>query len=78
MNKIFKTATVFELATSMTVYKWFIHYATNISLWLVCAYNILNIIKFIYCSKNSELMLLVNTIIVNTERQHSRNNAVGL
>ena len=52
MNKIEKNGTVtgFELETSMTVYKRFIHYATDTSLWLVhvCAYNILNIIKYIY------------------------------
>ena len=47
------TVTGFELVTSMTVYKRFIHYVTNISLWFVFAYNILNIIEYLYCSKNS-------------------------
>ena len=43
-------------------------------------YYILNIIKYTYYSKNSELkitLLLVN-IIVNTECQQSQNRAAGL
>ena len=49
---------------------------------LVCAHNISDVIKCMYkiYSKNSELkitLLLVN-IIVNTECQHSQNNAAGL
>ena len=41
---------------------------------LACAYNILDVVKCMYYSKNSELkitLLLVN-IIVNTECQHSQ------
>ena len=45
-----------------------------------CAYNILDVIKCMHYSKNSELkiaLLLVN-IIVYTECQQSQNSAVGL
>ena len=48
------------------------------SLFLVCAYTILDVIKCMYYSKNSRLnitLLLVN-IIVNTEC--SQSNAAGL
>ena len=49
----------FELATSITVYERFIHYATNI----------LNLIKYIYYSKTSELKItfLLLYIIVNLQ-----------
>ena len=45
-----------------------------------CAYNILDVIKCMHYSKNSELKiaLLLIDIIVNTECQHSQNSAVGL
>ena len=64
----------------MTVDKRCIHYATNLFLYLACAYYILNIKLNSNRSKNSELkitLLLVN-IIVNKECQHSQNSAVGL
>ena len=70
----------FEHATSMAVGKRSIHYATNSPCDWVCAYNILDVIKCMYYSKNSELKiaLLSVNIIVNTEYQHSQNSAVGL
>ena len=52
----------------------------RINLVIGCAFNILDVIKCMHYSKNSELkiaLLLVN-IIVNTECQHSQNSAVGL
>ena len=46
---------------------------------LLLASNILDIIKCMYYSENSELKitLLLLNIIVNTECQHSQNNAAG-
>ena len=52
----------------------------RILLEIVSAYNILDVIKCIYSSKNSKIkipLLLVN-FIVNTECQHSQNNAAVL
>ena len=70
----------FELATCMTVDKQFIQYAPNSPCDWLCAFNISDVIKCMYYSKNSELkitLLLVN-IIVKAECQKSQNNAVEL
>ena len=56
----------FELATSMTVDKRY-----KLSLWLVCAYDILDVIKCMYYSKNSELKitLFLEKILANIHRR---------
>ena len=69
----------FELATSMTVDKRFIHFAKNSPCDFVCAYNIFDVIKCVYYFKKGvQITLLLVNIIANTECQHSQNNAAGL
>ena len=69
MKKKRGTVTGFKLATSMNVYKRFIHYATRISScdWYVYIPFKYDKIYDMYCSRNSELkitLLLVNSIVI--------------